>query len=65
MWTILPLQDWLAIDGDVRQKDQHAERINVPSNPRHFWCFRMHISLEQLMREDKLNMKIRKLTGVR
>ena len=65
MWTILPLQDWLAIDGDVRQKDQHAERINVPSNPRHFWCFRMHISLEQLMHEDKLNMKIRKLTSVR
>ena len=65
MWTILPLQDWLAIDGDVRQKDQHAERINVPSNPRHFWCFRMHISLEKLMHEDKLNMKIRKLTSVR
>ena len=30
MWTILPLQDWLAIDGDVRIKDQFADRINVP-----------------------------------
>jgi len=65
MWTILPLQDWLAIDGKVRLKDQHAERINVPSNPRHFWCYRMHISLEQLLKEKKLNEKIKKLTSVR
>ena len=65
MWTILPLQDWLAIDGDVRLKDQHAERINVPSNPRHFWCYRMHLTLEQLMKENRLNDKIRKLTSVR
>ncbi|MCR5049617.1 MAG: 4-alpha-glucanotransferase [Paludibacteraceae bacterium] len=65
MWTILPLQDWLAIDGKVRLKDQHAERINVPADPRHFWCYRMHLTLEQLIKEDKLNAKIRKLTGVR
>ena len=65
MWTILPLQDWLAIDGDVRIKDQFADRINVPANPRHFWNYRMHISIEQLLKEKKLNAKIKKLTSVR
>ncbi|MGN0226585.1 MAG: 4-alpha-glucanotransferase [Paludibacteraceae bacterium] len=65
MWAILPLQDWLAIDGDVRLKDQFADRINVPANPRHFWNYRMHMTLEQLMKEDKLNAKIKKLTSVR
>ena len=65
MWTILPLQDWLAIDGDVRIKDQFADRINVPANPRHFWNYRMHLSIEQLLQEKKLNEKIKKLTSVR
>ena len=65
MWTILPLQDWLAIDGEVRNPDQHAERINVPSNPRQIWNYRMHISLEELMKCEQLNAKIKKLTSVR
>jgi 4-alpha-glucanotransferase len=65
MWVILPLQDWMAIDGDVRLKDQHADRINVPANPRHFWNWRMHLTLEELMRCDKLNAKIKGLTSVR
>jgi 4-alpha-glucanotransferase len=65
MWVILPLQDWLAIDGDVRLKDPHAERINVPANPRHFWNYRMHLTIEELLKKDKLNAKIKKLTSVR
>ena len=65
MWVILPLQDWLAIDGDVRIKDPHADRINVPANPRHFWNYRMHLSIEELMTKDALNQKIKGLTSVR
>lgn len=65
MWVILPLQDWLAIDGAVRLPDAHAERINIPSNPHHFWNYRMHIRLEDLLREDALNEHIKQLTSVR
>ena len=65
MWVILPLQDWLAIDGNVRIKDQFADRINLPSNPRHFWNYRMHISIEDLMQQQALNDKIKHLTSVR
>ena len=65
MWVILPLQDWLAIDGNIRIADQHADRINIPANPRHFWNYRMHISLEELMTKDDFNNKVRQLTKVR
>jgi 4-alpha-glucanotransferase len=65
MWVILPLQDWLAVDGEVRLPDANAERINVPANPRHFWNYRMHITIEDLLKKDAFNEHIRRLTSVR
>ena len=65
MWVILPLQDWLAIDGDIRLADQHAERINLPSNPEHFWNYRMHLTLEELLGKDAFNAHVKSLTQVR
>ena len=62
MWVILPLQDWLAVDGNIRLQDPEGERINVPANPRHFWKYRMHLSLEQLNQADAFNRHIRALT---
>lgn len=61
MWVILPLQDWLAIDNEVRLADPHAERINLPENPHHFWCYRMHLQLEDLLKNTKFNDKVRSL----
>ena len=65
MWVILPLQDWFAIDGEIRLPDQFGERINVPANPRHFWNYRMHITIEELLKKDNFNAHIRRLTSVR
>jgi len=61
MLIILPWQDWMAIDGKNAHENPESERINVPSNPRNFWCYRMHISLEDLLRLDSLNERIRKM----
>ncbi len=58
MWIILPWQDWMALSDKLSLEHPFAERINVPSNPRNFWCYRMHISLEKLLKETKLNNKI-------
>ena len=55
---ILPFQDWLAIDGDIRLADANAERINIPANPRHYWRYRMHLTLEDLMKSDAFNQRI-------
>ena len=55
MWAIFPLQDLLALDGALRRTDADAERINVPSNPRHYWRYRMHVTLESLIEAREFN----------
>ena len=60
MLTIIPLQDWFAMDS-VKRKDYEAERINVPSDSNHYWRYRMHITLEKLIEADSLNNKIAEL----
>ena len=61
MWIILPWQDWMALDTSLCHEHPNAERINVPSNPRNFWCYRMHMTLEQLMKEDDFNARIKEM----
>jgi len=58
MLCLLSLQDWLSIDENLRLPDQNAERINIPANPRHYWRYRMHISIEQLLKADSFNEEI-------
>ena len=58
MFTILPLQDWLSISGDLRFKTPKAERINVPAEPRHYWRYRMHLSLEDLLSQKVFNEEV-------
>ena len=61
MLCLLSLQDWLSIDERLRLPDQNAERINIPANPRHYWRYRMHLTIEQLMKEDDFNETIKTL----
>jgi len=61
MLIILPWQDWMALDSTLCLEHPFAERINVPSNPRNFWCYRMHMTLEQLLKESKFNSKIKEM----
>ena len=61
---ILSLQDWLSIDGQWRNPNAQEERINIPANPRHYWRYRMHITLEQLLKADALNERIRQLIQI-
>ena len=55
MLTVLPLQDWLSMDGALRRSNPNEERINVPANSRHYWRYRMHISVEQLQAAEEFN----------
>ena len=49
MWAIFQLQDYLGVDETIRRSNPNEERINVPANPKHYWRYRMHLSLEDLM----------------
>ena len=59
MLCILTWQDWTSMDETLRNPDIAIERINVPANPKHYWRWRMHITLESLMKQDAFNNKIR------
>ena len=55
MLCLISIQDWLAPDERLRLPDQNAERINIPANPRHYWRYRMHLTLEQLLAANDFN----------
>ncbi len=58
---ILSFQDWLSMDEEIRNPDVNEERINVPANPRHYWRYRMHLTLEELMKDERFNTKMREM----
>ena len=58
MWVILPWQDWMSVSEKLSRKNAAEERINVPANPEHYWRYRMHISLDDLLKEEKFNAEI-------
>lgn len=58
MLCILPLQDWMSMDGKIRRENPADEQINVPANPRHYWRYRMHLSLEELLADKEFNEKV-------
>ena len=61
MLCILSLQDWFAIDEKLRLADANAERINIPANPRHYWRYRMHLNIEDLIANKEYNDNIKEL----
>ncbi len=61
MLCILPLQDWLSIDGKLRRENPYKEQINVPANSRHYWRYRMHLTLEHLLEQGTFNRRLSNL----
>lgn len=55
MWTIFPLQDLIAMDGNLRWDQTDKERINVPSDPENKWQYRMILTLEELLEAEEFN----------
>ena len=58
MWSTFQLQDLLGIDANLRRQNPNDERINVPANPSHYWQYRMHITLENLLEQDSFNSEL-------
>lgn len=58
MLAIIPLQDWFSIDGNIRRNNPVEERINVPANPRNYWRYRMHITIEDLLKNSNFNERV-------
>ena len=63
MWCIFQLQDIMGTDVNLRRENPHDERINVPANSKHYWRYRMHISLEKLLLEKHFNADLKQLVA--
>jgi len=61
MLCIIPLADLLAIDGELRRPDAHAERINDPADRHNRWRYRLHLTIDELAAADDLNARVRDL----
>ncbi len=59
MWSIFQLQDLLGMSDSLRRENPAEERINDPANPNHYWNYRMHIPLEQLIKEKEFNSELK------
>lgn len=61
MLALISFQDWTSMDETLRAPDPQAERINVPANPRHYWRYRMHLTIEELLEKDAFNDKLKEM----
>ena len=59
MLCLLSFQDWTAMDAELRSDSLREERINVPSDVYNRWKYRMHITIEELLRAERFNQKVR------
>jgi 4-alpha-glucanotransferase len=63
MWTVFPLQDLLAMDESLRRRDAAEEQINNPADSMHYWRFRLHIPVEDVMASKSFVQKLKTLNG--
>jgi 4-alpha-glucanotransferase len=61
MWAIFPIQDLVAMDEKLRYEKPQSERINEPSNPKHYWRFRFHLNMEDLLKAEDFNLMLNEL----
>ena len=58
MLAIFPIQEYFATDYEIVNPYADDERINNPAVFPHYWRYRMHISIEELLQKEYFNNKI-------
>jgi len=61
MWTVLPIQDIVAIDETFHATSPMEERINVPANPQHYWRYRIPFTLEALLAKEDFTLAFKEM----
>jgi 4-alpha-glucanotransferase len=54
MLAIFPLQDLLPLSSRLPDVPAALQQVNEPSNPEHYWRYRLHVSLEQIQEDADL-----------
>jgi len=61
MLVLIAWQDLCGISESLWEANPEEERINLPSDPYHYWRYRMQVTLEELMEKTAFNMRIKQL----
>jgi 4-alpha-glucanotransferase len=61
MWSIFQLQDLLGMNERLRRKNPAEERINQPADSDHYWKYRMHLTLEELLKQKEFTKELKDL----
>ncbi|PSC73748.1 4-alpha-glucanotransferase DPE2 [Micractinium conductrix] len=56
--AIFPLQDLLPLSPCLPYLAPDEEQINDPTNPRHYWRYRLHVATEDVQADDELHCLI-------
>lgn len=59
MWSIFQMQDILGMSETLRRENPNEERINNPAFDKHYWQYRMHINLEELIKQKEFNDELK------
>ncbi len=59
MWTVFQIQDLLSISEEIRRPNPNEERINVPSNSKSSWRYRLHMNMEDLLEKEEFNAELK------
>ena len=58
MWSIFQLQDIFGMSETLRRENPQEERINNPANPKNYWQYRIHLTLEELINQKEFNNEL-------
>uniref|UniRef100_A0A7S3QVA9 4-alpha-glucanotransferase n=2 Tax=Dunaliella tertiolecta TaxID=3047 RepID=A0A7S3QVA9_DUNTE len=61
VWTVIPMQDIMALSARYHDRPAAEECINDPTNPKHYWRFRLHTKIEDLIADRDLLKAVQEL----
>ena len=57
--SIFPIQDILGMYDSLKRPIAKEEQINQPANPKHYWRYRLHLPIEDLLATNYLTQQTR------
>lgn len=61
MWSVFLIQDLLAMDKNLRHENPSDERVNDPSDPDHYWNYRMKATVDELLSSKSFNHSLKEM----
>lgn len=57
--SVIPLQEFLGMHSELRNPNEEIERINVPAVFPHYWRYRMHVNISDLINHKEFTTMLK------